>query len=96
MYGTSSQNYEYRNRGYDWGSHINVFKLIQDYRKYVNPKVNVFSVQTAGYDNASIPSMSYRTALLKGWTGKELQFADAYIKNWDELEASKKAKKNHQ
>ena len=96
LYGTSSQHAEYRSRGYDWGSHINVFKLIQDYRKYVNPKVNVFSVQTAGYDNASIPAMSYRTALLTGWTGKELQFADAYIKEWDELEASKKAKKNHQ
>lgn len=97
LYGTSSQHYEYKNRGYDYGTHINVFKLIQDYRKYVNPKVNVFSVQTAGYDNASIPSMSYRTALLKGWTGKELQFADAYIKNWDELEAPKaKRVRNHQ
>ena len=95
LYGTDSQNREYKNRGYDYGTHINVFKLIQDYRKYVNPKVNVFSVQTAGYDNASIPAMSYRTALLKGWTGKELQFADAYIKNWDELEAPKKTR-NHQ
>lgn len=95
LYGTSEQYERYSKSGYEvCGRYINVFKLIQDYRKKVNPKVNVFSVQTAGYDNASIPAMSYRTALLYGWTGKELQFADAYIKDWDEVEAQKKASKN--
>lgn len=71
------------------GRMINVYKLIQEYRKKVNPKVNVFSCQTAGYDNVLIPEMSYRTAFMYGWTGKEAVFADAYIKQWDDIEARK-------
>ena len=67
--------------------------LIQEYRKKVNPKVNVFSVQTAGYDNVLIPEMSYRTAFMYGWTGKEALFADAYIKEWDAIEAQKDQEK---
>ena len=54
---------------------------------------NVFSVQTAGYDNVLIPEMSYRTAFLYGWTGKEALFADAYIKEWDAIEAQKDQEK---
>ncbi len=69
------------------GRMINVYKLINEYRKKVNPKVNVFSVQTAGYDNVLVPEMAYRTAFLYGWTGKEAQFAEAYIKEWDAIEA---------
>lgn len=65
---------------------INVYKLILDYRKKVNPKVNVFSVQTAGYDNVVVPQMTYRCAMLTGWTGKEILFANEYIKQWDAIE----------
>ena len=65
---------------------INVWKLVQIYRSKVNPKVNVFSIQTAGYDNAVVPIMGYRTALLYGWTGKEILFASEYIRQWDEIE----------
>ena len=61
-------------------------KLIDDYRKYVNPKVNVFSIQTAGYKNVVVPEYGYRTNILYGWTGKELVFADAMIKMWDEID----------
>lgn len=68
------------------GNYINVYKLILEYRKHVNPKVNVFSVQTAGYNNVLIPQMSYRCAILTGWTGKEILFAAEYIKRWDEIE----------
>lgn len=68
------------------GRYIDVAKLIDVYRKTVNPKVNVFSVQTAGYDNVVIPEMGYRTDILYGWTGKELVYADAKIKLWDEIE----------
>lgn len=75
------------------GRMINVYKLIQEYRKKVNPKVNVFSCQTAGYDNVLIPEMSYRTAFMYGWTGKEALFADAYIKQWDDIEARKDQEK---
>jgi hypothetical protein len=58
----------------------------------VNPKVNVFCVQTAGYPNTIMPLMSYRTAFLAGWTGKEVQFAAEYIREWDAIEAAKAKK----
>lgn len=68
------------------GGMINVYKLILEYRKRVNPKLNVFSVQTAGYDNVVIPQMTYRCAMLTGWTGKEILFAHEYIRQWDTIE----------
>ena len=87
LYGTYDQRKEYSRKGYECrSSHINVFKLIQDYRKHVNSKVNVFSIQTAGYDNVVVPEMAYRTAILYGWTGKETQFAAEFIKQWDDIE----------
>jgi hypothetical protein len=87
LYGTSSQRAQYSKGGYNIGyDHINVFKLVQDYRKKVNPKVNVFSIQTAGYDNVVIPEYAYRTNIMYGWTGKEAVFADAMIKQWDEID----------
>lgn len=91
LYGTSDDIREYVTnygcRG-SYHSHINVFKLILEYRKRVNPKVNVFSIQTAGYDNVVIPEYAYRTNIMYGWTGKEAVFADAMIKQWDEIEAN--------
>ena len=92
LYGTAIQKREYRKLGYGHGSYINVFKLIQDYRKKVNPKVNVFTIQTAGYDNALIPEYAYRTNIMYGWTGREAEFAKAMIDQWDELD--NKNKKN--
>lgn len=93
LYGTYAHIEEYKRLGYgvsgyslSSGSYINVYKLILEYRKKVNPKVNVFSVQTAGYDNILIPQMTYRCAMLTGWTGKEIAFAADYIKRWDEVE----------
>ena len=55
----------------------------------MNPKVNVYSVQTAGYDNSLVPQYSYRTTILYGWTGKELIFADTMNKLWDEFDERK-------
>ena len=87
LFGTSKQAAEYRKGGYSTGyEHINVFKLVQEYRKKVNPKVNVFSVQTAGYDNVVIPEYAYRTNIMYGWTGKEAVFADAIINQWNEID----------
>ena len=92
LYGTGSQAGVYRELGYScssgWYSRdmINVFKLIQDYRKKVNPKVNVFSIQTAGYDNVVIPEMAERCAILYGWTGNEASFAQAYIDIWNNIQ----------
>jgi hypothetical protein len=89
LYGTSLQCKEYckdYGAGEGRSSFINVFKLIQDYRKKVNPKVNAFCIQTAGYDNVLIPEYAYRTNILYGWTGKEAVFADTIIKQWDEID----------
>lgn len=68
------------------GNYIDVMKLINKYRQNVNPKVNVFCVQTAGYDNILIPEYTYRGAVLYGWTGKELLFASKVIEQWDDIE----------
>jgi len=61
-------------------------RLLEEYKKRVNPSVNFFSVQTAGYDNMVIPEHIHRGAILAGWTGKEAIFADALIKQWDQVE----------
>ena len=92
LYGTGAQCAKYTKAGYGCrgGNMINVYKLIKEYRKKVNPKVNVFSVQTAGYTNAVIPEMAYRTAIMYGWTGKEAVFAEEYIRQWDEIENKNK------
>ncbi|MDO4867770.1 MAG: TROVE domain-containing protein [Clostridia bacterium] len=69
------------------GRYIDVNRLVQLYREQVNPKVNVYCIQTAGYTNALVPEYGYRTAILFGWTGRELVFADAVRRIWDDLEA---------
>jgi hypothetical protein len=102
LYGTGEDMRDYIRGGYGckirsrWGEEfgfINVFKLVLAYRKHVNPKVNVFTVQTAGYGDAVIPMMTYRCAILTGWTGKEVQFASEYIKQWDEIEAKRESQR---
>lgn len=83
LYGTSKDLREYSARGYNIkGNYIHVAKLIDDYRKRVNPKVNVFCVQTAGYTNSLVES-GYRTSIISGWTGKEIIYADTVNKFWD-------------
>lgn len=72
-------------RGY--GRYIDVLKLVQKYRKEVNPKVNIFTVQTAGYNNSVVPENLYRGAILGGWTGKESSYAKALIDTWDQVES---------
>ena len=97
LYGTYADKSDYSRLGYECRhGYINVYKLIKDYRKKVNPKVNVFCVQTAGYDNVVIPEMAYRTAIMYGWTGKEAQFAQEYIKQWDDIESNINSKNNKQ
>jgi len=96
LYGTSTQCREYGktyavdNSRFAYTGYINVFKLIQDYRRLVNPKVNVFSIQTAGYDNVLIPEMAERCAILYGWTGNEASFAKAYTEIWDGIQNRQK------
>jgi hypothetical protein len=75
--------------GYDHvgNTYVDVLKMVQDYRKKVNPKVNVFTVQVAGYNNSILPENLYRGAVLAGWTGREPQFAKAIIDTWDQIES---------
>ena len=90
LYGTDSRDYKefiHKGRGGYGSSYIDVLALVEKYRKTVNPKVNVFSVQVAGYDNTVLPENLYRGAILAGWTGKEPIYAKAIIDTWDQLES---------
>ena len=89
LYGTPESKQEYKRKGFDYHGYVDVSKLIGEYRKKVAPHVNVFSIQTAGYNNIVVPEYGYRTNLLYGWTGRELVFADAMIRFWNEKSQNK-------
>lgn len=92
LYGLDAREYKdyiWDRHRYGGGTYIDVMKLVDEYRKRVNPKLNVFSIQTAGYNNMVIPEHVYRGAVLSGWTSKEAMFADALIKQWDQVEGAK-------
>lgn len=72
------------------GEYIDVLKLIIEYRKQVNPHVNVYTVQVAGYNNVLLPENLYRTSILSGWTGKETVYANNMAKIWDQIEQKNK------
>lgn len=80
------REWTYASRGGWSREYIDVMKLVDAYRKRVNPQVNVFTVQTAGYDNSVLPENIYRGAILAGWTGKEIQYAHELDKIWSEVE----------
>ncbi len=83
LYGINEYDYkEYRTRG----RYIDVMKLLAKYRSTVYGKVNMFSVQTAGYSDVVIPEYCYRSNIMYGWTGKEVLFADAVISLWNSAE----------
>jgi hypothetical protein len=77
LYGTNPHDY----RDYVWGGRhgsnyfIDVPKLINTYRREVNPNVNVFLVQTAGYQDVLVPEFYDRTYILGGWSTGLLSFA---------------------
>lgn len=78
-------------QGFLWGSrnyglYIDIHKCIAKYRMEINPKINTYMVQTAGYDNTILPESTYRGAILSGWTGNEVVYAEKLCKIWDELE----------
>lgn len=64
-------------KDYRWGgSHcIDVPKLIAEYRQKVNPKVMVYLVQIAGYQDTLVPELYDRTFILGGWGDGLLRFA---------------------
>lgn len=93
LYGTSSQAEQYNARkyginDYSWCSRMNVFEMIQTYRRKVYDKVNVYSIQTAGYNDMVVPEHAYRTSIFSGWNGNFLTFADMVNKQWDEVDSS--------
>lgn len=84
LYGTGVPKTDTHTNG---GSYVDVLKMIDEYRKKVNPKVNVITTQVAGYNNSVVPENLYRGAILGGWTGKEALYASELISVWDEIEA---------
>ena len=88
LYGTDSSAYsKYAYKGDS--RYIDVLKLAEEYRRVVNPKVNLFSVQVAGYNNSVLPENLYRGSILGGWTGNESQYASELIEIWDDVENRK-------
>ena len=78
LYGTDGSKY----RDYIWGGKggggipfIDVPKLISTYRQKVNPNVNVYLVQVAGYRDTIAPEFYNRTYILGGWGPGILKFA---------------------
>jgi len=87
IYSDMQAGYSKLYRKINYGTeYIDVLKLVEKYRKHVNSKVNVFSVQVAGYNNSVLPENLYRGAILSGWTGNEVQYASEIINIWDNLE----------
>lgn len=85
LYGINSKDYA---KYITDTKYIDVLKLVQEYRRTVNKKVNVFSVQTAGYSNNVLPENEYRTSILTGWTGNEAVYAQALIDIWNRMDGT--------
>lgn len=86
LYGVHPEDYEALGCSVN-GRYIDVNALVEIYRREVNPRVNVYCIQTAGYTNVLAPEYGYRTSILYGWTGRELIFADAMRRTWDGIES---------
>ena len=81
------------NKGFLWNNecsysnlYIDIHKCVDKYRMEINPKLNTYMVQTAGYDNSILPETTYRGAILSGWTGNEVVYAKELCRLWDEIE----------
>lgn len=87
LYGTDEALTVYQKKfGWQGGNYISVPALIAEYRRRVNPKVNVFCVQIAGYEDSLMPENYYRTAILGGWGTGLLQYAALIATLWDAME----------
>lgn len=82
LYGVDPR--EYREHGWEIGlgprpgaRMIDLSSLIRRYRAEVNPDVNVFLVQVAGYQDTILPEFYRRTYVLGGWGEGVLRFAAA-------------------
>ena len=66
--------------GYGRNTYVDVPALIAAYRKAVNPNVQVFLVQVAGYGDTIVPEIYDKTYILGGWSDGILKFADKVTK----------------
>lgn len=71
---------------YNHSLYIDIHKCVDKYRMEINPKLNTYMVQTAGYDNTVLPESTYRGAILSGWTGNEVVYAKRLCELWDQIE----------
>jgi hypothetical protein len=71
LYGVNPGSY----KEYAIGNNIDVASLVKKYRNTVNPKVNVYLVQVAGYRDTIVPEFYKRTYILGGWGEGLLKFA---------------------
>lgn len=79
----------YGTRGYEkfrWKNtrNIDVAALIAEYRKLVNPNVQVYLVQVAGYQDTLVPEVYPRTYILGGWGDGILRYADRMARMADD------------
>jgi hypothetical protein len=81
LYGTKPG--EYSEYLWEGGRCIHIPKLIQEYRNKVNPNVNVYLVQIAGYQDTIVPEYYKRTYILGGWGPGILKFAK-FLSNPDQ------------
>lgn len=72
-----------------YSKYIHVPKLLEEYRRTINPRLSAFMVQTAGYDDSILPQSTYRGAILTGWTGNEVMYASNILDIWDSQEVAK-------
>ena len=63
--------------------YIDIPALVQQYRREVNPNVNIFSVQIGGYGDNVTTEVFNRTSLLGGWSDSVLRYAHQMIDIWD-------------
>jgi hypothetical protein len=76
LYGVNPKAYKnYLWPGGSYREYIDVPKMVKTYRERVNPRVNVFLVQIAGYEDTIMPEYYDRTYILGGWSGNILRFA---------------------
>jgi len=65
---------------------VTMHQVVNEYRRLVNPRVNVFYNQVAGYDATVEPDNGYRTTNIAGWTSSIAAYIHEINRQWDEIE----------
>jgi hypothetical protein len=84
LYGESPTQY----KEHIWSDrYIDVSSLVNKYRSTVNPNVNVYLVQVAGYQDTILPEFYKRTYILSGWGDGLFRFAHEVTRQMDQAQA---------